>query len=388
MSEIDFHSAVGATITTWHVDTGAFTLKRHSDVVLPAAVQYAWRHPSLPLLYAAFSDRFSGAGMHHGVATLSIDSRTGALMLAEAPIPLSNRPVHLCVNRAGDCLLVAYNDPSEVSVHRLDTHGGIAPVKSCRTLPAGTYAHQVRVAPDDATVIVPGRGNDSTPDRAEDPGVLEFFDLQRDSLRPVGRIAPNGGFGFGPRHVDFHPNGRWMYASVERQNELQMFELGVRQVPARATFAVSTLASPENWGKEQLAGAIHVSADGRFVYLTNRANGSVLRDGYAVFSGGENNVVAFAINPVTGEPRPVQHAIVQGYHARTMALHPDGRMLVAATLAPMNVVMDGTAAIHRVKAALSVFAVAVDGRLRLARTIEIDTGDEWLFWCGMVRRCA
>jgi len=33
-------------------------------------------------------------------------------------------------------------------------------------------------------------------------------------------IAPNGGQGFGPRHLDFHPTKPWMYVSIETQNKL------------------------------------------------------------------------------------------------------------------------------------------------------------------------
>ena len=37
-------------------------------------------------------------------------------------------------------------------------------------------------------------------------------------LTPGVSVAPNGGFGFGPRHIDFHPRQPWVYASLELQN--------------------------------------------------------------------------------------------------------------------------------------------------------------------------
>ena len=42
-------------------------------------------------------------------------------------------------------------------------------------------------------------------------------------LRDEISIAPNGGYGFGPRHLDFHPSRSWIYVSLERQNALAMF---------------------------------------------------------------------------------------------------------------------------------------------------------------------
>ena len=44
-------------------------------------------------------------------------------------------------------------------------------------------------------------------------------------LTNAGSIAPNGGYGFGPRHLDFNPTQPWVYVSLERQNKLQLFKL-------------------------------------------------------------------------------------------------------------------------------------------------------------------
>jgi 6-phosphogluconolactonase (cycloisomerase 2 family) len=353
-------------------------------------VQYAWRHPSLSLLYVAISDRFSRGGDYHGIAILRIDPRSGRLMQEGSIHRLHNRPVHLAVNRAGNCLAVAYNDPSEVSIYRLDRAGKIEPCGGALPAQVGTYAHQARFAPNDYKVIVAARGNDATATRAEDAGSLEILQVTNGHLEYHGAVAPSGGMGFGPRHVDFHPNGKWMYVSVERQNELQMFRLDDRSVESQPAFVRSTLSSPRTAGSPQLAGAVHVSRDGRFVYVTNRADGKlVARPGRPpVFAGGENNVAVFAIDHETGEPTPIQYAAVHGFHPRTCALHPDGHMLVAATLSPMHVTDSQHGGVRRVEAGLSAFRIDPDGRLTGTQIIEIATGDQWLFWCGMVRRSA
>ena len=33
----------------------------------------------------------------------------------------------------------------------------------------------------------------------------------------------NGGYGFGPRHLDFHPTRDWIYVSLERQDQIAFF---------------------------------------------------------------------------------------------------------------------------------------------------------------------
>jgi 6-phosphogluconolactonase len=389
MIKTDFYSALGSIITTWHVDEKTATLTRIAETGLPAPVQYAWRHASLPVLYIAISDRFSCGGNRHGIAVMGIDPLSGRLT-QEAPIHwLLNRPVHLTVNREGNRLAVAYNDPSEVSVHRLDRFGHIEEPEGVVAVRVGIYAHQVRFAPNDRYLIVPARGNDATPDRSEEPGSLEILRIAEEVLQCLGVIAPSRGFGFGPRHVDFHPNGKWMYVSVERQNELHMFELGNCSIGDAPVFVRSTLSAPWTNTAPQLAGAIHVSIDGRFVFISNRADGTTAAQNSTdrpVFAGGENNVAVFAINQDTGEPSLIQHADVHGFHPRSFGLHPDGSMLVAATLSPMDVCDAEHGDIRRVEAALSVFNVAPDGKLTRTQTVEIDTDGQWLFWCGMIRR--
>jgi 6-phosphogluconolactonase len=103
-------------------------------------------------------------------------------------------------------------------------NGAVSPaIRQDAHIDAGIYAHQVRVAPDNRTVILPTRGNDATSTRPEDPGAIKAFLLRDGQLSDEQSVSPNGGFGFGPRHVDFHPSKPWMFASMERENQLQVF---------------------------------------------------------------------------------------------------------------------------------------------------------------------
>jgi 6-phosphogluconolactonase len=170
-----FYVAVGATLTVYRPDTQAQTLIRDSETVLPEAVQYAWAHPALPLLYVAFSNRYSTkADNHHGVAVLRIDQTTGRLSPFGEPLILKNRPVNITLDPKGQYLLVAYNAPSDLTVHPLAADGAMGEVVTQQhAIDAGTYAHQVRVAPDDCAVVLPTLGNDATASKPEDPGALK-----------------------------------------------------------------------------------------------------------------------------------------------------------------------------------------------------------------------
>ena len=73
------------------------------------------------------------------------------------------------------------------------------------------------------------------------------------------------------------------------------------------------------------------------VYVANRADHTVERDGAKVFDGGENNIAVYAIDPETGAPTLVQHVDTQSFHVRRFACDPSGRLLVTASIKALAV---------------------------------------------------
>jgi 6-phosphogluconolactonase (cycloisomerase 2 family) len=383
---VAFYVALDDELIFYRVDAANFSLTRDRSVRLPAAVQYAWGNPTLPVLYVAYSNRFTVAdGDHHGLAAWRIDPASGRLAARISDIRLANRPTNITVDGSGRYLLTAYNAPSELTVHRLGADGSIGvAVAPARPIDCGIYPHQVRVAPGDRTVILSTRGNDATPTSPEDPGALKALWLGEDGRVADARsVAPGGGYGFGPRHVDFHPAKPWLYASIERQNQLMMFPLEDGLPRDEPAFVRSTLRrGPVPPVPRQVVGPIHVHPAGHVVYLGNRPEGTTVVGGRTVFAGGENTIAVFAIDPDTGEPTLLQSAEAEGLNCRTFAVHPSGRMLVTASVKQITVHDNG--AFRLVPPILAVFAIADDGRLSLVRTYDIDAGDRSLFWCGMI----
>ena len=117
---------------------------------------------------------------------------------------------------------------------------------------AGIFPHQILATPDNRLVLVPARGHDATRDRAEEPGSLRVFRFQDGRLSPLFSPAPNGGYGFGPRHIDFHPTKPWLFASLERQNALSVFRMSGDDIDAaRLPVATHCEHSPTIWANEK-----------------------------------------------------------------------------------------------------------------------------------------
>ena len=377
------YANVGSTLFHYDIDLETGALKLKESVTLPAGVQYAWRHPSARFLYVACSNGSPGVlGTLHRAVALRIEPG-GALQSHGEPVALPSRPIHITTDVSGDHVLVAYNNPSGVTVHRIRPNGTLSSaVEQQASVDVGVFAHQIRVMPSNAAAILVTRGNDAAAGKPEDPGALKVYEYQFGQLRDKASIAPKGGKGYGPRHLDFHPTRPHLYVSLERSNQLHVYGMPGDAVAAKPSSVADTLAEPGNVRPEQRAGTIRVHPNGRFLYVANRASGTTDFEGRAVFAGGENNIAVYALDAGGGKPKPIQHEDTRGFVPRTFAIDPTGRMLVVAN-AQALAVREGSK-IEDVLANLAVFRIGEDGRLTFVAKHDVDTAEGSLFWMGLV----
>jgi 6-phosphogluconolactonase len=380
------YRSVGEELHHFDVDVDAASLTPRGTVRVPAGVQYVWPHPSRQYLYAASSNRGPGAtsttGETHQLTAFRVDAATGALHAHGEPVPLPWRAIHTSLDRTGNFALTAYNLPSTVSVHRIKGDGTIgALVQQPAPLDTGIYSHQILATPDNRAVILVTRGNDPAGSKAEDPGALKVFRFHDGVLSNLASVAPGGGYGFGPRHLDFHPTQPWVYVARERENKLDVYRLDGERLSATPAFMKDTLGKPRTSPGRQAVGTVHVHPTGRFVYVANRASATAPFEGQPVFQGGENTIAVYAIDQGSGEPTMIQSVESRGYHVRTFALDPSARLLVAATIAPMKVREESR--IVSVPACLSLFRVD-DGRLDFVRKYDVETNGKFQWWMGMM----
>jgi len=384
---VALYSAVDEVLTHYEVDVAGAALARRKSVRTPANIQYAWPHPSNRFLYVATSNRGPGlkADSNH-VAAYRIDPASGELARHGEPQALPHRAVHICIDATGGYVLSEHNVPqSGVTVHRIKADGTLgSPVPQADGLDYGIYPHQVRVTPSNRTTILVDRGNRETHGKHEEPGALRLFRFEAGRHGKAEAIAPNGGYGFGVRHLDFHPTQPWVYVSLESQSMLHVFRMTGDGMEAQPAFVRDALADRANIKPKQVAGTIHVHPNGRVVYLANRSDYTVEHEGRKVSGGGENSIVAFSLDAATGEPTLLQHADSRCFHhVRTFALDPGGTMMVAASIKPMAV-REGDKVVVK-PAAMSVFRVGGDGRLDFVRQYDVETGPgQTQYWMGVL----
>jgi 6-phosphogluconolactonase len=382
------YQSVGDQLTHFEVDIEAATLTRRASIKLPSSVQYVWPHPTQPFMYVSTSDAASGntpiPGKMHCLCAVRIDAN-GALALHGDPQALPSRPIHHCIDRSGTYALCAFNNPSNITVHRINSDGTVGTrVEQTSKIDVGVYAHQVVTAPSNRLVIFPARGNDARPDKPEDPGALKVFGFkdgllsQNDSIVAGGK----GGLDYRPRHVDFHPSQPWMFVNVESQNELHMHRIDGDSITPEPVFVKTTLSAKRDLRMHQTTSAIQVHPNGRYVYTANRADSTVEFRGKQVFAGGENSIAVFSIDPDTGEPTLIQSIDPQTHHVRTFGIDPSARLLISASIRDMWIRVGDD--VQLAPAALSVFRIGADSKLEFVRKYDIELNGKLQWWAGMM----
>ncbi len=376
------YANTGRTLMQFDVDVENATLTQRGSVSTPGGiVQYCWPHRNRQYLYAASSSNVAGA-TDHSVTAYKIDPATGALTQVGESIRLPTRPIHMALDKESRHILVSFNTPSSLRVYRINADFTPGAEVQQAAMDAGIYAHQALATPDCRHVVLVARGNEGTPQRAEDPGSLHVWDYKDGVLSNPYKITPNGGRGYGPRHVDFHPTKPWMYVSVETQNQMHMHRMqGGKPLP-EVVYNKTTLLEPNNIRSRQAASTLHVHPNGRVLYGANRSQDRINFNGRPVYKGGENSIVVYALNPQTGEPTEIQHIETQKIHPRTFHIDPSGRLLVTQHNLLVDV-RDGDS-VRQLKAGLSVFRMAPDGRLNFVREYNFEASAGIMWWMGMV----
>lgn len=263
---------------------------------------------------------FRGQANSGGVSTLAIDGRTGALSLLGQQPSLGASPCYISLDHTGANALVANYVGGSVALLPVQPDGQLAPATASDQHVAPVGPHPNQTTPH-AHCLLPDPANRYA--FAVDLGTDKVYRYQLDAAHYQWQAAPAPAFvakpGAGPRHLTFHPNGRYAYLV----NELNSTVTALAYDAAAGTFGeLQTLTTlPAGFTGNNSGADVHVAPDGRFLYTSNR---------------GRNSIAVFAIGP-DGQLAPVQDVGTQGQTPRNFTLDPSGRLLLVANQNSNNV---------------------------------------------------
>jgi len=244
-----------------------------------------------------------------GAATLDVGPEF-SLKVLQVVETVPATTCHIELDRSRRCVIVSSYHGGMVGVNPVFENGSLGPStdlhrhegRSVLPVQDRPRAHSATVDPNNAFVVVCDLGADKL--------VTYRLDAAAGKLAPVSAVsvAP----GAGPRHFAFHPSGAFAYVINELNATITAFRYDGRTGTLDELQTVPTL--PADYRGDNACADIHLSADGRFLYGSNRGHDSI-----AVYRVAADGTLSL-----------VQIAPVHGKHPRNFALSPDGRFLLAA----------------------------------------------------------
>lgn len=187
-------------------------------------------------------------------------------------------------------------DGSLTPVKQLVQHTGSGPDKR----QTSAHVHQTLFSPDGKYVISTDLGEDK----------IYVYNYQASAEKPLTlkhSISTNPGSG--PRHITFSPNGKFAYLAHEFNGKISVF--GYNDGNLKLLQEIGTAAS-DFTGRIDAAD-IHISADGKFLYESNR--------------GDANNISVFAVQK-DGKLKHIETVSTLGKGPRNFSIDPSGNYLL------------------------------------------------------------
>ncbi|MHA6235760.1 lactonase family protein [Pseudomonas fluorescens group sp. PF-69] len=255
------------------------------------------------------------------VSSYAIAPKTHELSLINQVQSLGNEPTHSSLSADASHLFVSNYSVAEdpggtLAVLPVNADGALKPVVQMSGHPASrvnperqmsSHVHSTVSSPDGRYVFSNDLGADRVFAYRFDPKANP--DLPLTPANPAFVQLPAGS---GPRHLLFSADGKHAWLTMEMSAQVAVFDY--RDGSLEQTQMVDLAAGQPV--SDKAAAALHASADGKFLYVSNR--------------GTANQLLVFAIDPATGHLKELQRRSVEGDHPREFSLDPSGKFVLIA----------------------------------------------------------
>jgi 6-phosphogluconolactonase len=271
-------------------------------------------HPNGRMLYVVNETTETEGRPTGAVGSYSIDADSGALTFFNEQASQGGAPCYVSTDRKGRVAFVANYVSGTLAVLPIANDGGLerAPqvVQHVGTGPVtgrqeSAHAHCVVPHPNNRFVFAADLGADRV--------LVYRFDEANNTLQHMDRSDAVMPPGAGPRHLAFHPTMPFVFVANELDSTVGVLSCDPDTGALSLARTASTL--PARWSGTNFPADIHVAADGRTLYVSNR---------------GHNSIAVFSVAPRTAALAQVQVISTGGDWPRNFTLDPTGRWLLVA----------------------------------------------------------
>lgn len=258
---------------------------------------------------------------HGNVTAFKIDSTNGNISFINKQSAMGENPVYVSVNKLSNIIINANYTEGNISVYKTNADGSVN--TACQTIQFTdssivknrqdkSHIHSAVFSQDNNYVFFTDLGADKI-------RVFEFNANDEKPLTEKKEWNVNTVPGSGPRHLTFHPNGKFAYCIEELSGTVSAYSYKNGKLDSiQRTNSYATIQDAYSCSD------IHISPDGLFLYASNR---------------GENTISIFSIDINTGKLKRIANQSTFGEHPRSFLIENSGKFLLVANAGSDNIVV-------------------------------------------------
>lgn len=254
-------------------------------------------------LYSVYED-----GTNSAASAFKFDVQTGTATFLNKEATKGANPCFILTD--GKNVITANYTGGSISVFGIKSNGSLTNIKQNLQhtgsgpdrRQASAHVHQVLFSPDKKYVIANDLGEDK----------IYIYHYDANAPQPLTvKTSVKTNAGSGPRHLVFSPNGKFAYLAHEFNGKISAYSYK----DGNLTLLQEAETVAKDFKGNIDAADIHISADGKFLYESNR--------------GDANTIGVFAIAK-NGQLSPVETVSTLGKGPRNFSLDPSGKFLLVA----------------------------------------------------------
>lgn len=237
-------------------------------------------------------------------------NENGSLHFLNKQISNGEAPCHVDVSPKRDFVAIAAYGGGTTSLYPLEENGtlkkaSIIIVNKAESVEPGIeiqpHAHSIKFSPFENAIFSADLGTDQ----------LNMYRLENGKMVNAEQKFVKLPVGAGPRHFEFHPNGKTIYVI----NELNSTMSTLKKQNKKWELVQNLSTLPADFKGESYCADVHISADGQYLYGSNR---------------GHNSIAVFKVDEASNELSFIGATSVEGNWPRNFGISPDGNWMLVA----------------------------------------------------------
>ncbi|MCJ8339900.1 MAG: lactonase family protein [Pseudomonadales bacterium] len=208
-----------------------------------------------------------------GISAYQIDLNSGELSYINSQQANGSAACYLSIDATGSTALLANYVTGNVCAYPVAEDGSLSPASAIvqhwgsgpnQERQEAAHAHSIVLSPDNKYAFAADLGSDQ----------IFSYRLQCET-QPLQKLASvQLQVGSGPRHLVFHPNGKFAFLISELISQVTLLSYDAANGELTVLQTINTV--PQDYRGVNYPGDLHLSPDGKFLYGSNRGHDSIV----------------------------------------------------------------------------------------------------------------